>query len=69
MYAALPLVKRFNLPAKEILYKEGDPAEEVYFIFKGQIKLMTKEKVAFRVYKDGSMFGESDILYKEGRDR
>jgi CRP-like cAMP-binding protein len=51
------------------LYKEGDPAEEVYFIFKGQIKLMTKEKIAFRVYKEGSMFGESDILYKEGRDR
>lgn len=68
LYASLPLVRRCNLPAKEILYKEGDPAEEVYFIFKGQIKLMSKEKIAFRIYKDGSMFGENDVVYKEARD-
>jgi len=66
--ASLPLVRRFNLPPKEILYKEGDPSEEVYFILKGQIKLTTKDKVAFRVYKDGSMFGENEVIYKEGRD-
>lgn len=68
LYASLPLVRRFNLPEKEILYKEGDPAEEVYFIFKGQIRLLTKDKVAFRIYKDGAMFGENDVVYKEARD-
>lgn len=68
LYSALPLVKRFNLPPKEVLYKEGDPAEEVYFIFKGQIKLCNKEKVAFRTYKDGNMFGENEVVYKEARD-
>jgi len=67
LYASLPLVRRFNLPPKEILYIEGDPAEEVYFILKGQIKLCTKDKIAFRVYKDGSMFGENEVVYKETR--
>jgi hypothetical protein len=68
LYAALPLVRRFNLPQKEILYKEGDPAEEVYFIFKGQIKLINKDKMAFRTYKEGNMFGENEVIHKEGRD-
>ena len=68
LYASLPLVRRFNLPAKEILYKEGEPAEEVYFILKGQMKLLTKDKITFMTYKEGSMFGENDVVYKEPRD-
>lgn len=68
LYAALPLVRRFNLPPKEVLYKEGEPAEEIYFVLKGQIRLITKDKITFRIYREGSMFGENDVVYKEPRD-
>lgn len=55
------------MPVKETLYKEGDPADEVYFVLKGQVKLMV-DKAAFRIYKSGSMFGENEVIFKEPRD-
>jgi len=58
-----------NLPAREILYKAGDPAEEVYFIFSGIIKLLDEQQgLEFKIYKDGSYFGDHEVVFKLPRD-
>jgi hypothetical protein len=56
--------------SKDILYNEGDHAEEVFFILKGKTKMYVdvykgyadKFNVPFIMYVEGSYFGDSDVL-------
>lgn len=54
---------------KDLLYSEGDYAEEIFFIFKGRIKMYIDTKlpddppsIPFNLYVEGSYFGDSDIF-------
>ena len=69
---------------KDILYNQGDYAEEVFFILKGRVKMYydvnesllekqeKSEKVIinmpFNLYVEGSYFGDSDIFLSDDRN-
>lgn len=64
----LPLLKSINYPQNDIVYKEDDPSEEVYFILKGQVKFQSSHGYTFNVYKQGALFGDHDIVSNTQRD-
>ena len=80
LWAFLPKMKQMNFFAGEYLFTQREQAEEVYFIFKGKVKLMydlTEGEtdipylIPFNMYVEGSYFGDSDVLAdtsNEGRD-
>mmetsp|Transcript_19541 Transcript_19541/g.18657 ORF Transcript_19541/g.18657 Transcript_19541/m.18657 type:complete len:121 (+) Transcript_19541:355-717(+) len=62
--------------SKDIIYSQFDPPEDLYFILKGNIKLMfdiydgTKKKprnVVFTVYIEGQYFGDSELFTNAGK--
>jgi CRP-like cAMP-binding protein len=73
-------MKQMNFFAGEYLFTQREQAEEVYFIFKGKVKLMydltegetdAPYLIPFNMYVEGSYFGDSDVLAdtsNEGRD-
>ena len=60
--ALVPLLKSMRLKSGEILYREGEYAEEVYFLVKGRVNLKASNGVVFKTYIEVSYFGEMDIL-------
>jgi CRP-like cAMP-binding protein len=58
------LVPQF-VPEKEIIYKEGDPVNEVYFLLSGKVGMVlnveSKQHV-FMYIEEGHYFGEIDLL-------
>ena len=52
---------------KEILYEEHDLPEEVYFIKSGRVLLKIRSDIVFRIFLQGSYFGEIEIF--EDTDR
>ena len=59
------------------LYKQGDQAQEIFFLYKGRIKFYnnlylkghSRPKLEpFSLYVEGSYFGDQDILINNGRD-
>jgi len=39
LWEFLPLLRQMKVYAKDILYSQGDTAEEVFFIMKGKVKI------------------------------
>eukprot|EP01017_Pseudomicrothorax_dubius_P021634 TRINITY_DN2328_c0_g2_i4.p1 TRINITY_DN2328_c0_g2~~TRINITY_DN2328_c0_g2_i4.p1 ORF type:complete len:833 (+),score=237.86 TRINITY_DN2328_c0_g2_i4:185-2683(+) len=58
----IPHMKVLKLNTREILYREEDPAEEIYFIHKGRIYFVTEDNCPFISIIEGSYFGEIEIL-------
>lgn len=74
----IPKLKSLNLFDNDILFSQGDQAEEIFFIFHGGVllyvdlseivdmKQFVKEDSAFNVplaiYSNGSYFGDNDVL-------
>ena len=69
----LPLLRQVKLEKGDILYWQGDVAEDskisanirliiVFFIINGSIKLYNDKGYPFVKYKQGEMFGDSDTL-------
>lgn len=54
--------------SKEIIYKLGDPAYDIYFIDKGRIFLKSKNAVIFRSLSQGAYFGEIELLDRKLRN-
>jgi hypothetical protein len=65
--AALSLQNELTIPSDDILYKKGDPAEEVFIIYSGTIKLLSEDWLPYVKYSAGSYFGEIEVLFKEER--
>jgi CRP-like cAMP-binding protein len=63
--AFLPILSQQNFEAREILYREGDIAEDVFFLLNGRVKMVSQQGYIFRYYGEGSYFGESEILRNE----
>jgi len=55
-------LKLLKLEKKEILYREDDPSQEIYFISKGSIKLVTDSGQGIFTLVQGTHFGELEIL-------
>ena len=74
MFSILPLLKPMKVYRKDILYNQGDYAEEVFFILKGRVKMYIDVNegntdgiiinVPFNLYVEGSYFGDSEIFPK-----
>jgi len=62
--AALPLLKPFLLQAGESIVCQGDPAEEIYFVRKGQINGLKRIRVEIliAVYQQGSTLNLANVL-------
>lgn len=64
------LIPRF-IPENEILYREGDPINGIYFLLKGKIGMILNPILKQDVYmyiEEGHYFGEIDLLSKNDVD-
>lgn len=71
LWMILPLMKPFRFYEKDFIYKQQEQAEEIYFIYEGEVTLSMdindKRKgshvfVPFNKYIKGSYFGDNDIF-------
>ena len=59
----LPLFKPLSHPNATYLYKEGEFADEMYFICKGRVNLVLfPREIAYKSYLRGSYIGEIEIV-------
>ena len=71
----LPLLKRISVEKNEIIYNDGDIADEsiistklfflVYFILEGRIRFVSPDNFVFRIMTKGKYYGEKEMLRKE----
>lgn len=48
----------------ELIYREGDPHDEVFFIIKGSITLMNSKGHELMTIREGEMFGEIEVFHE-----
>jgi CRP-like cAMP-binding protein len=58
----VPKLKNVHMQLGEILFKEGDHAEEIFFLVRGRVSLKTTSGLVFKTYLQGSYFGEVEVL-------
>lgn len=66
----VPLLKPANFEKGDFIYKEGNPAAEVFFIVKGRVLSKCQDKFGqekIQIFVEGSLFGEVDIFLKRNR--
>ena len=66
----VPLLKPTNFTRGDYIYKENDPAMEVFFVVKGRVisKCLDKyHKERAHILVEGGFFGEIDIILKRNR--
>jgi CRP-like cAMP-binding protein len=61
LHELVPKLKKSHFFKNEIIYYIGEQPEEIYFIDKGQVGLKL-EQLVFRIYHQGSYFGEIEII-------
>ena len=68
-----PLLKPARYDVDEYIYHKNDYAKEMYFIVKGEVVMIaeapTGEEVPFNILSKSYYFGETDILFSEGKER
>ena len=62
------MLRKIKVDKDDVIYCEGDFAEEIYFIKTGKVKLYAKNGFSFISYKEGQHFGDTDVIYRETRD-
>jgi CRP-like cAMP-binding protein len=75
VFLMLPILKPMKVYKHDVLYNQGDYAEEVFFILKGRIKMLANVStnpdelinIPFNLYVEGSYFGDSDIFLSDER--
>ena len=67
----LPTLKRLSLSKGEVIFSEGDWADEstlyiyiyiVYFLLKGRVQLISRDGYIFMTYIEGSYMGDAELL-------
>lgn len=56
-------LKKIKVAKQDILYWEGDIAEEIFFIKKGSVKFYTDSGLPFNDSKEGDSVGEIEVNY------
>ena len=74
----LPLFSQMKVYKDDALYGQNDPAEEIFFIIKGRIKLYYNifcqvpdreaQYVPVNLFVEGSYFGDVEVILNHGRD-
>ena len=62
----VPLLKPLQSKYDEVIFSEGDPPSEVYFIIEGRVEFWMSH-VMFKTMINGSYFGEVDVLFNQPR--
>jgi CRP-like cAMP-binding protein len=60
VWALVQLLRKIKVDKDDVVYWEGDFAEEIYFIKQGKIKLYSDNGLPFATYKDGQHFGDPE---------
>jgi CRP-like cAMP-binding protein len=63
----LNILKPIHLESNDIVYRENDLADNIYFIQKGRVRFCTNEGYIFKVFVEGSYFGDTEILKERKR--
>mgnify|MGYP000936582862 CR=1 FL=1 len=58
----VPQLKPLSLSTNEILYREGDHTEEVFFLSSGFINFKASNGIIFHTVSDGAIFGEVEAI-------
>lgn len=69
-----PLLRPMAFAQDEYVYREMDYAKEMYFIVQGELDMVfnvpeTQDEIAFNQLPSNYYFGETDILFSEGKLR
>lgn len=64
----VPFLKICIFVNKDLVYEEKDIAEELYFMKKGRVHMKAGNDLVFRIYVEGSYFGEIEIFENKPRD-
>ena len=62
-------LKPMSCLAQEVVYIAGQMAEEMYFILKGEVQILSKESNLITTLSDGSYFGEFPMIFDEVKTR
>lgn len=62
-----PLLSPVLLKRYEYLYKKGDTADEVYFITKGEISILSDKNMIFCKYSKGGCLGDIEFVNETNR--
>ena len=80
LISMIPRLKNMNLYDNDILFSQGDQAEEIFFMYHGSVlhyiditdfvemKALDKGKcfnIPFSIYTNGSYFGDNDVLLQK----
>lgn len=77
LWLILPLMKPMRFYEKDLIYRQQENAQEVYFLYEGEVTLSLDINdnrngkpvyVPFNKYTKGSYFGDNDIFCKQLRD-
>jgi len=60
-------LRKIKVIKDDVIYREHDFSEDIYFIKAGRVKLYSKN-LPFASYKEGEHFGDNDVIHKENRD-
>lgn len=64
----MPRLRPLKQASEEYLYREGDYADEVYFISSGRVNFVLKgSEIAYKSFLRGSYIGEEEVLLKVHR--
>lgn len=67
-----PLLRPYRFEVREVVYKEGDPATEMYFLVTGEVEFILdkeNEYVCYVSVSPGYYFGEVDLLFAPSLQR
>ncbi len=60
-------MKKIKVDKGDVLYMDGEPSEEMYFVKQGKIKIFASNGFPYLTCKDGEHFGDEEILFRESR--
>lgn len=64
----MPRLRPLKLASEDYLYREGDYADEVYFITRGRVNFVLKSnEIAYKSFLRGSYIGEEEVLSQVNR--
>jgi CRP-like cAMP-binding protein len=61
----LKLLKKVNYKRDEFIYKQGEPADHIYIIAKGEVKIVVgneSESYELVAFSQGDCFGETSVI-------
>ena len=58
----IPFLKHWLCLKGDFVYREGEYAEEIYFIVKGRCSIIDESNKAFQILNDKCYFGDIEVI-------